>query len=154
MKRILLILPLSAALLVPTYLLAQDHDQDNDDHHDDRHHVNDKHHKDYHDFDDHEDRDSSVTGAVFSRDESRILAWSQDGTARLWDARTGAQIGPALRHDSSVTGAVFSRDESISAIRSFGRPSDLPFARAVARPARTRSMIISRSNSAYCGAPQ
>src|ERR1035438_3640177 len=72
MKRILLILPLSAALLVPTYLLAQDHDQDNDDHHDDRHHVYDKHHKDYHDFDDHEDRDSSVNGAVFSRDESQI----------------------------------------------------------------------------------
>ena len=22
---------------------------------------------------------------VFSRDESRVLTWSQDGTARLWD---------------------------------------------------------------------
>ena len=51
-KRTLLILPLSAALMVSTNLLAQDHD----DHRDDRHHVYDKSHKDYHDFDEHEDR--------------------------------------------------------------------------------------------------
>jgi WD40 repeat protein len=30
-----------------------------------------------------------VNGAQFSRDDSRILAWSNDGTARLWDALTG-----------------------------------------------------------------
>ena len=56
--------------------------------------------------------DGSVSGALFSRDESRILSWSYDKTLRLWDAATGAPIGPAMRHDGSVSGALFSRDES------------------------------------------
>jgi len=30
----------------------------------------------------------------------------------LWDARTGSQIGPALKHESAVYGAVFSKNES------------------------------------------
>ena len=30
-----------------------------------------------------------VNGALFSRDESRILSWSDDRTLRLWDAATG-----------------------------------------------------------------
>ncbi len=29
--------------------------------------------------------DNYVSGAVFSRDESLILTWSDDSTARLWD---------------------------------------------------------------------
>ncbi|MDZ4803202.1 MAG: hypothetical protein SGI92_34010, partial [Bryobacteraceae bacterium] len=53
-----------------------------------------------------------VEGAQFSRDESRILTWSADKTARLWDARTGQAIGPALQHQGPVIGAQFSRDES------------------------------------------
>jgi hypothetical protein len=53
-----------------------------------------------------------VSGAVFSKDESRILTWSRDGTARLWNAATGTQIGPPLKHDGWVYGAVFSQDES------------------------------------------
>jgi len=48
---------------------------------------------------------------VFSQDESRILTWGWK-TARLWDACTGRQIGPALQHQGPVWGAVFSRDES------------------------------------------
>ena len=52
-----------------------------------------------------------VWGAAFSTDQHRILTWSADGTARLWDAATGAQIGPALKHDKSVYGAVFSTDQ-------------------------------------------
>ena len=56
--------------------------------------------------------DGSVSGALFSRDESRILSWSYDKTLRLWDAATGAPIGPAMRHDGWVSGALFSRDES------------------------------------------
>ena len=54
----------------------------------------------------------SVYGAVFNRDESRILTWSDDKTARLWDAGTGQPLGPALQHEDAVRGAVFSRDES------------------------------------------
>lgn len=52
-----------------------------------------------------------VNGAVLSRDESRLLTWSRDGTARQWDVASGGQIGPALKHEREVRDAVFSRDE-------------------------------------------
>ena len=39
--------------------------------------------------------EESVSGAVFSRDESRLLTWSDDGTARLWDAASGQELVPA-----------------------------------------------------------
>jgi WD40 repeat protein len=55
--------------------------------------------------------DGVVEGAVFSKDEKRILTWSSDNTARLWDTSTGKQIGPSLMHDGYVEGAVFSKDE-------------------------------------------
>jgi hypothetical protein len=57
MRKLLLILPMSGALLLSTSLFAQnrDHDRGRDDH-DNRHHAYDKKHKDYHDFDEHEDR--------------------------------------------------------------------------------------------------
>ena len=55
---------------------------------------------------------SCVVGAVFNRDESRILTWSKDKTARLWNTATGKPIGPALQHQYSVFGAEFNRDES------------------------------------------
>jgi len=48
----------------------------------------------------------------FSPDETRILTWSRDNTARLWEARTGHQISPALHHNGKVYGALFGRDES------------------------------------------
>ena len=53
-----------------------------------------------------------VRGAQFSRDESHILTWSIDKTARLWDAHTGKQLGASLEHQGAVLGAQFSRDES------------------------------------------
>jgi WD40 repeat protein len=37
-----------------------------------------------------------------------VLTGSQDNTARLWDAATGAQIGPTLSHPKKVLSAVFS----------------------------------------------
>jgi hypothetical protein len=51
-----------------------------------------------------------VRGAAFSKDESLILTWSDDRTARVWDVRSGQQIGPSMRHDSPVLGAQFGRD--------------------------------------------
>jgi hypothetical protein len=76
MKRILLVLPLSAALMVSTNLLAQDHDRDHDDH---RHHVYDKNHKDYHDFDAHEE-------------QAWRIYWQQRHHAYVdWDRATAAQ---------------------------------------------------------------
>ena len=56
--------------------------------------------------------DGPVRGARFSKDESRILTWSEDGTARQWEAGTGRQIGPALQHQGRVDGALFTKDES------------------------------------------
>ncbi|WP_291206048.1 TIR domain-containing protein [Hyphomonas sp.] len=53
-----------------------------------------------------------VSGAFFWKNETRILTWSRDGTARLWNAETGSQIGHSLQHEGSVLGADFSKDES------------------------------------------
>jgi WD40 repeat protein len=52
-----------------------------------------------------------VYGAAFAMDERRILTWSKDRTARLWDAASGAPIGPALRHEGPVYGATFAKDD-------------------------------------------
>jgi hypothetical protein len=58
MRKLLLILPMSGALLLSTNLFAQDrdHGRDHDDRAGNRHHLYDRHHKDYHDFDEHEHR--------------------------------------------------------------------------------------------------
>ncbi|MCP4655977.1 MAG: hypothetical protein GY856_11225, partial [bacterium] len=53
-----------------------------------------------------------VWGALFNGDESRVLTWSSDNTARLWDAATGEAIGPAFEHQDLVRGALFNGDES------------------------------------------
>ena len=55
--------------------------------------------------------EGTVGGAAFSPDQQRVLTWSRDGTARLWDAATGQQQGPALRHEGTVGGAAFSPDQ-------------------------------------------
>ena len=60
--------------------------------------------------------DGDVLGAAFSADESRILTWSADKTARLWRAGDGVtnEVTELARmaHDSDVLGAMFSTDES------------------------------------------
>jgi WD40 repeat protein len=68
--------------------------------------------------------DDSVFGARLTKDETRILSWSDDHTLRLWDVATGQQIGPAMKHDGSVFGAVLMRDETA------GGSAALPGARA------------------------
>ena len=52
-----------------------------------------------------------IHGAVFNRDESRILTWSEDGTAWLWAVGQNEPI-QTFKHEESVNGAVFNRDES------------------------------------------
>jgi WD40 repeat protein len=54
--------------------------------------------------------DDTVNGALLMKDERRILSWSADDTLRLWDAATGQQIGPAMKHDG-VLGALLTKDE-------------------------------------------
>jgi WD40 repeat protein len=56
-----------------------------------------------------------VYGALFSKDERRILSWSGSyrgsiGEARVWDAATGEAL-LSLRHEGPVLGAMFSKDE-------------------------------------------
>ena len=53
----------------------------------------------------------AVDGAVFNRDESRILTWSKDGTVRLWAVGQNEPI-QTFKHGGSVDGAVLNRDES------------------------------------------
>ena len=49
--------------------------------------------------------------AVFNRDESQILTWSRDGTARLWTVGQNEPI-QTFKHEKWISGAVFNRDES------------------------------------------
>ena len=49
---------------------------------------------------------------MLTKDETRILSWSEDSTLRLWDVATGQQIGPTMKHDDFVSGAVLTKDET------------------------------------------
>jgi hypothetical protein len=51
-----------------------------------------------------------VSGALWNSDKSRILTWSEDGTAKLWNT-DGAPIA-TLTHDDQVNGASWNGDES------------------------------------------
>ncbi len=52
----------------------------------------------------------TVLSAAYSPDGSKIVTASEDHTARLWDARTGQEFGPALAHGDDVRMAEFSPD--------------------------------------------
>jgi WD40 repeat protein len=49
--------------------------------------------------------------ASFNGDSSRVATASLDGTARLWDSKTGKEIGRYIGHTKGVWGAVFSPDD-------------------------------------------
>jgi WD40 repeat protein len=51
-----------------------------------------------------------VKKARFSLDGKRVVTASDDGTAQIWDAKTGQKIGPALRREAPVRSACFSPD--------------------------------------------
>ncbi len=54
----------------------------------------------------------SVGTAAYSPDGSRIVTASADGTARVWDAITGASLAELKGHTDNVLAAEFSRDGS------------------------------------------
>ncbi len=59
-----------------------------------------------------------VFEVMFSPDGTRLATASQDGTARLWDARTGTPLGQAMTHDDAVYAVAFSPDGTRTATAS------------------------------------
>ena len=55
--------------------------------------------------------DAWISGAAFTKDEQRILTWSGDGTARLWQAKDGTPLGRPMKHDKGILGATFTKDD-------------------------------------------
>jgi WD40 repeat protein len=54
--------------------------------------------------------EGKVWAVAFSPDGKTVLTGSMDGTARLWDARTGRPIGTPLHHRGRVRAVAFSPD--------------------------------------------
>ncbi len=54
----------------------------------------------------------AVNQATWSQDESKILTSSDDDTARIWDAATGAELVTLAGHTGCVWQATWSQDES------------------------------------------
>lgn len=59
-----------------------------------------------------------VRTASFSPDGLRVLTASDDGTARVWDVKTGKPLTPPLRHAGPVVDAKFSGDGDVVATAS------------------------------------
>ncbi|HLU46673.1 MAG TPA: hypothetical protein VK116_01270, partial [Planctomycetota bacterium] len=53
---------------------------------------------------------SLVRSVEFHPDGSHIVSSCSDGTARIWNVATGAQVVPELRHAQAISSARFSRD--------------------------------------------
>jgi WD40 repeat protein len=76
---------------------------------------------------------------MFNKAEDRILTWSSDGTARMWDANDGSPIGLPMRHRDAVGGAVFNQDETRILTRSYdgaARIWDVRDGSAIGQPMR------------------
>jgi WD40 repeat protein len=52
----------------------------------------------------------SVAGAHFSADGEWVLTYSDDGTARVWDASNGDAVSQPMRHNDKLADAEFSPD--------------------------------------------
>lgn len=61
---------------------------------------------------------AAVRTASFSPDGLRVLTASDDGTARVWDVKTGRAVTPPLRHSGKVVDAKWSPDGRVVATAS------------------------------------
>ena len=95
----------------------------------------------------------TVEGGHFSRDGRRVVTWSTDKTARVWDLPSGMQL--VLRHDGEVRAASFSPDGSVVATASedgiirlwsvaSGDPAGRPLPAIPAKRARRLSVRMER----------
>ena len=56
--------------------------------------------------------EKTIHGARFSKDGNRILTWSDDCTARLWDAVTDKPIGEVMKHERPEITAIFNKNDT------------------------------------------
>lgn len=54
--------------------------------------------------------DNTVLAVAFSPDSTKLITGSLDGTARVWDVKTGNPVGEPLRHNRAVNAVAFSPD--------------------------------------------
>ena len=55
-----------------------------------------------------------VSNAEFSPDGTKVLTSARDGTARIWDAQSGAPLVPMMIHDSALREANFSPNSRLA----------------------------------------
>lgn len=55
--------------------------------------------------------DGWIMGATTTRDESMLLTWANDHTAKLWDLKTGKARTQPMKHDGWIFGARFDNAE-------------------------------------------
>jgi len=79
-----------------------------------------------------------------TKDERRILSWGGN-ELRLWDAATGQEIGPAMKHEHAVRGTFFTKDER--RVLSWKM-------RLVTRPRLQISQMVDSSPAAIARSPQ
>ncbi|MEM7530953.1 MAG: CHAT domain-containing protein [Chloroflexota bacterium] len=53
-----------------------------------------------------------IKGATWNQDNTQILTWGWDGTARIWDGHTGNELKTFQGHTDTVNGASWNADES------------------------------------------
>ncbi|YCM45730.1 WD40 repeat domain-containing serine/threonine protein kinase [Verrucomicrobiaceae bacterium 227] len=84
------------------------------------------------------------TWSIFTEDGKYLVTWSSDGTARMWNAETGAPHGPPLRHRQAVSWVSSSADGQRLVTASYdgtARVWDVASGLPVSEPLRHRGRV-------------